>query len=125
MVAAVAAALDHRRPPELAAPDDQRVVEHPAELQIADQGGDGLVHAAALVDQPLADVLAGAGAVEVPAPVEQVHEAHALLDQPAGRMKVYVNGLEAGSGVPRPTIINTTHEVSIGARKGGGSVAVA
>jgi hypothetical protein len=44
-----------------------------------------------------------------------------VLDQPAGRMKIYVNGVEVGSGVPRPTIINTTHEVSIGARKGGGS----
>ena len=44
MVAAVVAApLDHRRPAELAAPDDQRVVEHPALLEVLDQRGAGLV----------------------------------------------------------------------------------
>ena len=43
MVAAVVAALDHRRPAELAAPDDQRVLEHPALLQVLDQRGAGLV----------------------------------------------------------------------------------
>ena len=30
----------------------------------------------------------GLGAVEVPAPVEELHEAHALLDQPAGEQAV-------------------------------------
>ena len=38
MVAAVvAAALDHRRAAELAAPDDQGVLEHPALFQVLDQ----------------------------------------------------------------------------------------
>jgi hypothetical protein len=44
-----------------------------------------------------------------------------VLDQPAGRMKIYVNGVERGSGTPRSTLVNTLHEVSIGARKNGGS----
>jgi hypothetical protein len=41
----------------------------------------------------------------------------AVLDQPAGRMKLYVNGVERASVTPRATLVNTTHEVSIGARK--------
>src|SRR5688572_29911086 len=41
----------------------------------------------------------------------------AVLDQPAGRMKLYVNGVERASITPRATLVNTTHEVSIGARK--------
>ena len=43
MVAAVVAPLDHRRAAELAAPDDQRVVEQPAPLQVLDQGRTGPV----------------------------------------------------------------------------------
>ena len=43
VVAAVVAPLDHRRAAELAAPDDQRVVEQPALLQVLDQRGAGLV----------------------------------------------------------------------------------
>jgi hypothetical protein len=46
----------------------------------------------------------------------------AVLDQPAGRMKVYVNGLERGSATPRATLLSNTHEVSIGARKNNGSL---
>jgi len=41
----------------------------------------------------------------------------AVLDQPAGRMKLYVNGVERASIAPRATLVNSTHEVSIGARK--------
>ena len=35
--------LGHRRAAELAAPDDQRVVEHAALLEIVDQRGRGLI----------------------------------------------------------------------------------
>lgn len=45
----------------------------------------------------------------------------AVLNQPAGIMKLYINGAEAASATPRPTVVNTTHEVSIGARKNSGS----
>ena len=41
-------ALGVDRPAELAAPDDQRVVEQPALLQVVDQGRRGLVGVAAL-----------------------------------------------------------------------------
>src|SRR5437899_7862839 len=36
-------------------------------------------------------------------------------------MKIYVNGVECGSAVPHASIVNTTHEVSVGARKNTGS----
>ena len=45
----------------------------------------------------------------------------AVLDQPSGRMKLYLNGVERASATPRATLVNTTHEVSIGARKNSGS----
>jgi hypothetical protein len=41
----------------------------------------------------------------------------AVLDQPANRMKLYVNGVESATATPLATLVNTTHEVSIGARK--------
>ena len=49
VAAVVAAALDHRRAAELAAPDDQRVVEQAARLQVVEQGGDRLVGVARCV----------------------------------------------------------------------------
>ena len=48
MVAAVVAALDHRRAAELAAPDDERVVEQAALLQVLDERRAGLVGVAAV-----------------------------------------------------------------------------
>ena len=44
-----------------------------------------------------------------------------VFNQPAGLMKIYVNGVESGSATPHATVINTSHEVSIGARKNTGS----
>ena len=43
MVAAVGAPLHHRRAAEFAAPDDERVVQQAALLQVLDQRGAGLV----------------------------------------------------------------------------------
>lgn len=40
-----------------------------------------------------------------------------LYDQAAGQMKVYVNGLESASGTPRPSLVSTSHELSLGARQ--------
>ncbi|HXJ59861.1 MAG TPA: lamin tail domain-containing protein [Verrucomicrobiae bacterium] len=45
----------------------------------------------------------------------------AVLDQPAGRMKIYVNGMERGSQTPSTTLLDTAHEISIGARKNAAS----
>ena len=49
MVAAVVASLDHRSAAELAAPDDQRVVEQAPLLEVAQQRGGWLVGRAALL----------------------------------------------------------------------------
>src|SRR5262245_35573167 len=87
------AAFAERTAAELAAPDDQRVVEHAAALEVADQGGDGAVHAAALVAQTVGDRFARTGAVEIPAPIVKLHEAHALLQEPPGEQAIVV---EAG-----------------------------
>ena len=83
MVAAVVAALDHRRAAELAAPDDQRLVEQAALLEVLDQGGAGLVGVVAVLLEVVDQV-----AVLVPGFVEELHEAHAPLDQPAGQQAV-------------------------------------
>jgi hypothetical protein len=45
----------------------------------------------------------------------------AVLDGPANRMKLYINGVESASATPLATLVNTTHEVSIGARKNSAS----
>ena len=53
MVAAVAAALHHRRAAELAAPDHQRVLEQAALLQILDQRRGSLVRVVAVLREDL------------------------------------------------------------------------
>ena len=75
------------RAAEFAAPDDERVVEHAALLEVADERGDRLVHAA--------DAL-GVGALEVvvavPAAAEDLHEAHAFLHEPAREQALAAKG---------------------------------
>ena len=63
---------------EFAAPDDQRVVEHAALLEILHQAPAALIDVAALARQHLGQV-----GVDVPAAMIDLHEAHAALDQPA------------------------------------------
>jgi hypothetical protein len=67
-------------PAELAAPDDQRLVEQAAPLEVRDEGGGGLVGVLALVAE-----LLGQFAVLVPAPVQHLHDPHAALDETAGQ----------------------------------------
>lgn len=45
----------------------------------------------------------------------------AVYEQSAGRMQLYVNGLLAASAAPRPTLVSSYDEVTIGARKNSGS----
>ena len=76
-------ALDHRRAAEFAAPDDDRVLQQAALLEIRDQRGAGLVG--------VEGVLLDAGrqvAVLVPGFVEELHEADAALDEPPGEQAV-------------------------------------
>ena len=82
------AAFAERRAAELAAADDQRVVEQAALLQILDQGRDRLVHRRAFLRQTILDVRFALGAVEIPAPIEELHEPHSLLGQPPGEQAV-------------------------------------
>ena len=70
-------------PAELAAPDDQRVVEQPALLQVRDQRGRRLIGVAALAGD-----LRGQVRVLVPAAMEELDEPHAALGQPAGQQAV-------------------------------------
>src|SRR5439155_25305490 len=72
------AALRVDRPAELAAPDDQRVVEHPALLEVLEEPGAGLVHVLALRRHPAPEV-----AVMVPLVVVNLHEPDPALDEAA------------------------------------------
>src|SRR5262245_14632057 len=96
VLAAGCAALAEGCAAELARPDDQRRVEQSARFQIANQRRDRTVHRRATVGQPGLDVLAGAGAVEVPTPVEQVNEADALLDEAPRQQTVVRQARSAG-----------------------------
>ena len=64
---------------EFARPDDQRVVEQAARLEVLDQAGDGPVRPGAASGQGVADV-----AVVVPAADRHLDEADARLAEPAG-----------------------------------------
>ncbi len=87
MVAAVVGgrqlALAVDGPAEFAAPDDQRVVEQAALLEVRDEGGRRLIGVAALAGD-----LGGQVRVLVPAAVEELDEPHAALGQPAGQQAV-------------------------------------
>ena len=82
------ARLVHRRAAELAAPDDQRVVEQAALLEIGQQAVDRPVGLPAEMRQLLDDVLAERGAVRVPAAMVELHEADAALDEPPRQQAV-------------------------------------
>ncbi len=76
MVAAVVAALNHRRAAEFTAPDDERRIEQTALFQVTDQGGRWLIRLFAFALEPV-----GQSAVMIPRLVEELHKANAALDQ--------------------------------------------
>ena len=80
IVVASQLALAVDRAAELAAPDDQRVVEQPALLEVGDQRECRLVDVAALPRQ-----VAGQIAVLIPAAVKDLDEPHVALGQSAGQ----------------------------------------
>ena len=84
MIAAVVLArqfaLAVDRAAELAAPDDQRIVQQPALLQILDQRLAGLIDVAALVRQIAGDI-----AMLVPAAMKDLHESHIAFGHPASQ----------------------------------------
>ena len=83
MVAAVVA-LGRRGPAELGAEDDQRVVQQPPLLQVAQQAGDRLVDLLGVRGVVVAQVAVGVPVVARVA-VVHLHEPHAGLDQPPGQ----------------------------------------
>jgi hypothetical protein len=46
----------------------------------------------------------------------------AVFSSPANRLKLYVNGVERGSGTPPATLVQNSHDVSIGSRQLGATV---
>ena len=74
----VAVAVLGRLASELAAPDDQRGVEHSPLLEVGHQGRERLVDFARLLGEPFLQVL-----VMVPAVVPHLHESHTALDKAA------------------------------------------
>ena len=96
MVAAVVRfrqlALAVDRAAELAAPDDQRVVQQPALLQIADQRRRRLIGVAALEREIARQIV-----VLVPAAMIELDEAHVALGQPAREQAIR----REGAGLPR------------------------
>src|SRR5439155_24308353 len=77
------ALLVHGRAPELTAPDDQRAFEQATPLQVLDEGRDRLIGLPAALDQAVADIVAHAVAVLIPAPLVQLHKADPALNQPS------------------------------------------
>ncbi len=82
------AALAEGGTAEFAAPDHEGVLEESTLPEVADEGGHRLVHGGALFGESVADVLLGIGSVEIPAPVEELHEANALFKQSPGKEAV-------------------------------------
>ncbi len=79
----VQTALRVNRPSKFAAPNHQRLVEHPALLEVGDQCGGRLVHVAALQRQIARQI-----AVLIPAAMVQLDEAHAALGQAPGQQTI-------------------------------------
>lgn len=96
------ASLAERRAAELAGAEHERVVEEAAAIEILYQGCRRLVERGSLLRQPVADALVRTGPVEIPAPVEEMHEADALLDEPAGTIR---------SGTTRELVVATGTQV--------------
>ena len=84
MIAAVIVLLDLPlavdRPPELAAPEHERVLEQAASLEVGDESRAGLVGVAALLADPLGQI-----AVLIPAPVVKLDEPHVPFREPPGQ----------------------------------------
>src|SRR6185437_2335360 len=83
MIAAIVAALHHRRAAEFAAPDDERAVQHSALLEVLNQGGGGLVG----IDTIFLDVVSQIR-VLVPGFMIELHKSNATLDQAASKQTV-------------------------------------
>ena len=64
------AAFTERCAAEFPAPDNQGIFQEPALFEVADEGGDRLVHGGALFAEAIANGVPSPGSVKIPAPVE-------------------------------------------------------
>ena len=85
-----AGALAHRGAAEFAAPEDQRVIEEAALLEVVDQGGRGLVDVFGAHLHAVVEV-----AVQVPGAVVELDHAHAAFGESAGHQAVRGEGAVA------------------------------
>lgn len=79
VVVAAVAALRHRSAAELAAPNDESVIEHAALFEIGDEGGGGTVYFLGLGGNAVFDA-----AVVIPIAVIELDEADATLGEATG-----------------------------------------
>ena len=70
----------------------------PRRLRSVEQCRNRPIDLSALLGQVFDDVVAGAGAVTVPSPVEELNVAHPSLEQPAGQQAVIREGRRPGLG---------------------------
>src|SRR5207247_5135215 len=77
MIAAIVTALYHRRAAKFAAPDDERVIQQAALLQVANERGAGPVGVLAVLLE-IGDEIS----VLIPGFVKDFNETHALFDEP-------------------------------------------
>ena len=82
------ALLVHHGPAELARPDDQRLFEQPASLQVEQECCYGAIHATTLGRKLIHQVVARSRAMDIPAPVIQLYEAHSGFTQASGQQAV-------------------------------------
>ena len=83
VIAPIVAALDHGSAAELAAPDDEGVVEQAALFEVFDQGGAGLVGSLAVLLDGFGEI-----AMLVPGFVKELNEAHPTFGEAAGKQAV-------------------------------------
>ena len=94
--------LDHGSASEFPAPNDEGVFEESALFQVGEKAGAGLVDAAGLSGKGGIDVL-----VVIPAFVENLDEAHAALDEPAGEQAVF------GEDSSRSIVVETVESQNV------------
>ena len=84
--------LVHGRASELPAPDHKRLIQEAAPIQIQHQGCRRPVRLTALLGQGRQQIIAGSGAVRVPAPVVELNPTHAGLHEPSCQQAVVGKG---------------------------------
>ena len=88
----------HRGAAELAAPHDERVIEHPALLQILHQRGRRAIGLLAQRRERGGDVVDARRPVVIPAPVVELDETDAALDEAAREQAVVRKRRRSGLG---------------------------